>query len=70
MASDEKQLTRKVYEGDLVLPVKMLGITIMADAENVTRYNEAVTNLKQALARLSNATRAWQKSDEKNIIDQ
>ena len=65
-----KELVRKVYEGDVVRPVKVLGVTLTADTETVARYEESLVRVKQSLARLREATRMWRRPDEKNVIDQ
>jgi hypothetical protein len=65
-----KQLQRKVYEGDVIQSVKVLGVTLKADAETVARYEASLAQVKQALARLKVATRVWQRPDERNVIDQ
>lgn len=65
-----QELQRKVYEGDVIQSVKVIGITLKADPETVARYNESVARLRQSLVRLSVATRVWRRPDEQNVIDQ
>lgn len=67
-----KELQRKVYEGDVIQSVKVVGVTFKADVETVQSFNAACENLRRALANLKDAVRMaiWQRPDEKNVIDQ
>ena len=70
--SDDKRLVRKVYEGEIISSVKVLGVTLKADDKTVQSYNEAVDNLRKSLKRLKEAIRISirQRPDEKDITDQ
>ena len=70
--NDDKRLVRRVYEGEVISSVKVLGVTLKAGDETVQSYNEAVGNLRRSLKRLKEAVTISirQRPDEKDIIDQ
>ena len=68
--SDDRQLQQVIYIGDVLTPVGILGVSILARPESVTEFRAALKNAKQSFARLKTAMRLVVPPDEHNVIDQ
>lgn len=59
-----KDIKPHVIEGDVIVPVKVLGVTLRADVETVAKYQTAVEQARDALQQLVAAlSRIWPSGD-------
>ena len=67
---DDKAIAKRVFIGDVLQPPRDLKLTIMVDGEAVRRASQAIEQAKLALAGMATPVARWNRSNERDIIDQ